>query len=239
MLNVRFNVEMAEEVKSMIIPELEHLVTLANAWEGEKLKKQTPKVSIRELLKLKKIGKTTRSNETAKPILIQTKIPNFFKKNAKRNLPGDEKVVNNPTPNKKTKANELDSDVDSQFSEPLLLEKPSESLEEGQEDGDDTQLEDTGVIPGKSALDTTPEDSSNSSSENSEDETGTNGSSEGSDNDPMTPVKAIEPPTSSTASPKVVVDVIKKAEIQQHFVDFFDSNVGSAILNSVSLKFLF
>ena len=51
MLNVKFTVEMAKEVKTMISPELDLLVTLASAWEGEKPKIPTPKVSIKDLLR--------------------------------------------------------------------------------------------------------------------------------------------------------------------------------------------
>ena len=221
MLNVKFTVDMAKEVKSMLSPELDLLVTLATAWEGEKPNKMTPKVSIKSLLKLKKIGRTIRSKEELGPILVQTKIPLFFKKNSKRVLPEGDDSAGDPDP-KKLKARMVDSDEDSQFSEPLLLNKPIEP-ENSENEGSmepSIPMEPSSTVPDRHALDTTPEESTNSSSDNSDEDSGSSDSVGDSDN--------------KSSSPKVVVDVIKKAEIQQHFVDFFDSEVGSAILNSVS-----
>ena len=220
MLAVRFDLEMVEEVNHMIQPEIQHLLTLATQWGKDN---NGRKVSLKNLLKMKIVGRTIKSADFKPDKMFQTKIPSFFQKNAKRDLP--DSTQNQVVPAKKTKsapsvAEKATSapvlsvvEPDSDFSEEMYLNRNIDSNDTIR----NSQLENTGASPAKNALVSSSEESSESDASDSEAEersdTNMDGESvnAGDDNDNLS-----------------------SSRIREQVIDVLDSEVGRAVIDSVS-----
>ena len=212
MLMVRFDLEMVEEVNLIIQPELQHLLNLARQWDG----KTTEKVSIRSLLRLKKVGKTRKSKIVTNKKFVQTMIPNYFKKNAKRSVPGDAPRV---VPNKKAKSAPSLSYVEanSDFSDELILNNQIDSNDSIR----NPEIENTGVLPDGAALMSSEESSDESSKESSSSEEDEESSA--GDGDSVEEERVSNGPTETAGG----------SEIRDQVIDILDSDVGRAVIDSV------
>ena len=211
MLSVRFDLDMATEVSNIVTPELKHLVDLAKAWEAEKSKKNEPKVSIRSLLGIKKVGKTSKSRMVKDKKYIQTKIPKFFKKNQKRPLPEPEVGEAIAVEPKKPRGDVFEAD--SEFSEELCLNSDDQPTHDGPQSGALALVEDQSEEAESNEVASSDEADSDEDSD----------ASDGEDTNDSLPAEG-----------RVMVEVLDHSKMQQHFIDFFDSEVGGAVLDAVS-----
>ena len=229
MLAVRFDLDMVQEVNHMIQPELKHLLTLATQWD----KNNTgDKVSLRNLLKMRITGRTTRSEKFVPVKMVQTKIPSFFQKNSKRDLPESlsETILDRVVPTKKTKSAPSMPTVevpalsvvepDSDFSEEMILNKNIESTDTIQ----NSQLENTGTVPDKNALASSSEDSSDSDSSGDE---STGKSSDGGSSGGNSDAESVRDNGDDDG------EGLSSSNVREQVIDVLDSDVGRAVIDSV------